>query len=182
MKIVGICGEPATGKSTLMRALLGRMDGEEQTWHPEKWGTLEYLQMGDFYVLGKYDEHPFDGTDRLSMAVINDAEAFLLKLIGTDAVILFEGDRLYCDRFIKFIVRNSQFMLIELVNSATESNQRRKERAGTGINQSETFLKSRRTKYRNLRTKFPFIRRALNCNLSDQATVLSTILDFIAPF
>ena len=67
MKIVGLCGMPATGKSTLMRSLIERLKGEGQIWHEEKSGTLEYLRMGDFYVLGKYDGQPFDGTDRLSM-------------------------------------------------------------------------------------------------------------------
>lgn len=173
--IIGVCGEPATGKTTLMRLLMDKLG---ENWTKERFGVLDHLKSGNIYVLGKYDGEDFDGTDKLSMSVINDAESFI-KSLPVDSIVLFEGDRLFCSRFINFIQQTGKTLLIQLINSSIEEQNRRSKREDNGINQSETFLKGRKTKYKNLRQEFPLIQPMNNDNLESRDLVVEKIIKFI---
>lgn len=166
MKIVGLCGEPGTGKTTVMRAV--RKHFNAKRWFEQKYGTLEYLEHYDSatYVLGKYTGDMFDGTDKLSMAVINDAEGFLKQEDAPHVRVLFEGDRLWCPRFVNFCVNelNAEFLFLRLYIDTPSLVKRHTERAAAGHRQDVKFITSRHTKYNNLTKAFPFIfaRRANN--------------------
>ena len=182
MKTIGICGVPATGKSTLMReVMLQLLTGTCNSWEKGRYGMLDYLQCENLYVLGKYEHSQFDGTDRLSMSVVGDAEAFLMARSEGD-VVMFEGDRLFCERFINQVVSAGEFMLIQLTGSNEEIHARWKQRYHEGIQQSESFIKGRITKYKNLRKKFPFIKCMNNNNDADMEGIIEQIIDFVAPF
>ena len=98
MKLVGVIGEPATGKTALMRTVLSKLPNRYTKF---KYGLLRGRSYADgLYVLGIYNEgEPFAGTDRLSMAVQPYAIKFL-KAIEPDATIVFEGDRLTREGFL----------------------------------------------------------------------------------
>jgi len=174
MKIVGICGEPSTGKTSLMRKLMAELSVE---WVHDRFKTLDYLHNEKHVVLGKYAGEYFDGTDSLSMAVINDAEEFLLQ---PREVILFEGDRLFCQRFLQACLRATKMCrFVQLTYSSDTFLVRREDRAMRGIKQADSFIKGRRTKYGNLRKDFPFIEVMSNDNLTDQQAIVKNLIDWI---
>ena len=146
MKVTMILGEPAVGKSTMMRKFLGYFDPTfvkkipYVTWHES--------QDGKVIVLGDYSNegHPYPGTDRLSMAcqprVIE--LIFTWKSEGKDAV-LFEGDRLGNDSMIKSLQYcGVDFQVVALTNNQLP------ERQAARTAQSNSFKSSRRTKLRNM--------------------------------
>jgi hypothetical protein len=176
MKILGICGEPSTGKTSLMRKLMAELSVE---WVHDRFKTLDYLHDERHVVLGKYAGEYFDGTDSLSMAVVVDAEAFLTTL-STDSVVLFEGDRLFCSRFLLACLRATKACrFVQLSYSSDTFLARRAERVKNGIVQAETFIKSRRTKYNNLRIAFPLIDVMMNNNLDDQKKIVNNLIEWI---
>lgn len=170
-KIVAIGGEPGTGKTTLMRKF---MEGYEWTSvEVEKLVSAMYCEQLDLYVLGKYEENEvFAGTDRLSMAVQPNAVKFVNE---TKSNIIFEGDRVFNQSFLEFLVGQPSTSVDIVYLTASESvlHHRYNER---GSNQSETFLRGRKTKYQNLLTNFelmPHTRVFVNESVEDQTAVLT---------
>lgn len=151
--IFGIGGQPATGKTTIMRVIIDTLD--------EKFGKhilVESVKLvngllwpsAHTYIIGKYvDGEVFAGTDKLSMAVQPAALEFI-KGLPEDAVVLFEGDRLFNQSFLESIVDlgdTYQLHGIVLTADHEEINRRHLVRKD---DQDEKFLKSRRTKYNNI--------------------------------
>ena len=158
IKIVGICGIPGTGKTTIIRGILERLG--KVTTEVHKYHTLQYLWFPELStaVLGIYKGDPFDGTDKLSMAVINDAEDWLRT---TEAKrIIFEGDRLFCDRWMLALRKEvplQNLMLLKLWVDKREIADRWEIRSCKGLKQSNQFLRGRITKYKNLQHNHPYI-------------------------
>jgi thymidylate kinase len=176
MKIVGICGEPGTGKTSLMRALMNELANH---WSQGRYGTMDF-NLGDnkYIVVGKYTGQYFDGTDALSMSVINDAEAFLRQT--QSSVVLFEGDRLFCQRFLLDCLNKTKTCkFIQLFWDVKTCTARREQRLREGINQPMSFLSSRRSKYNNLRKQFPLIEVRMNRDYAEQAALLEEIIRWI---
>lgn len=147
--VIGIGGEPATGKSTLMKHVLRRCG----TFEPFDWGLLE----GQLYheeqlaVLGRYGQDEREGTDTLSMAVTDDAEDFLDHAARNPQdrpfhTVLYEGDRLWSDRFVEHVqsLPGTRFRGY-ILDAPVEDLEIRHEQRGD--DQDETWLKGRRTKY-----------------------------------
>lgn len=142
MKICLIGGVPAVGKSTLVRKFFN---------HYLSWQDFKYKKLYGHYnseinllILGIYNQNVFSGTDRLSMAVQPDFNAFLQK--NNKYNILFEGDRLFNNKTLQNIPTKYEQHIIILQSKFTE--QRHKER---NDNQTEKFLKGRETKIKNLK-------------------------------
>lgn len=143
--IIGLGGAPATGKSLIVRTVLKRHDPRSNL-SLYKQGTLFFHKSEPLYVLGKYrDGDEFPGTDRLSMAVVGDAERFLHSL-PQSSVVLFEGDRLFCNRFLDACREAGDRCLFMVLCVSGEEFRKRHERR----DQRETFVKGRLTKYRNI--------------------------------
>lgn len=150
IQVLGIGGEPATGKSSLMKQIMSYL-GEGQTF---SFGKLKGIQFDEprVFVFGVYDDGVFSGTDRLSMDVIIDSKAFL-EAITKDPkwfgwTVLFEGDRLFNKTFLTFcagLAEQCHFFVLEVQES--EKARRHKFREDT---QNETWLKGRATKIRNI--------------------------------
>jgi energy-coupling factor transporter ATP-binding protein EcfA2 len=141
-----IFGQPGSGKSTLVQALVG-----ETLAMPTRVGGLDlidYLGSGVMEI-GK-DRDRFRGTDALAMNVINTASAVLPQLYeSTD--LLAEGDRLAVDRFFRE-VRDTGYglELIYLDTPNEEAAARRAQRAGQGKKQDQTWVQGRITKAQRL--------------------------------
>jgi hypothetical protein len=146
--LIGIIGEPATGKTAVMRAVLERLPG-----HPTrfKFGLLRGRSYrNDLYVLGIYrDGELFAGTDRLSMAVQPYAVKFL-KVIKPGSIVMFEGDRLTREGFLMAVPYDA-LRLFLLVASEAEKARRHVARHDT---QPEQFHRSRRTLIERMRARF----------------------------
>ena len=143
--IIAVGGEPATGKTTLMWRIIDSVT-DWQKIEPKKTLSAIRSESLNLTILGKYDRsEQFAGTDRLSMSVQPAATEFIKEATGN---ILFEGDRLFNRKFIDAIIScNCSFSLIYIEASRDELHNRHVDRKDT---QTETFLKSRQTKYSNI--------------------------------
>lgn len=152
MRLIGLFGGPATGKSTVMKRFIETLRPGISLKHGK---TLYYTMHGDLAVLGIYDKtHEFPGTDRLSMAVLGDACHFVQKATGLKIrTVVFEGDRLSNARFLKYAEKAGfDLRLIELCpNPETLMNRRSHRRQDPG------WVSGRDTKMANLKIRFPML-------------------------
>jgi hypothetical protein len=93
----------------------------------------------------------------------------------TKSNIIFEGDRIFNQSFLEFLVEQPDTEVDIIYLQACDASL--KERyAQRGSNQSETFLRGRRTKYQNLLTNFILMGHTSvfsNENTEDQNVVLT---------
>ncbi len=155
-KIVALGGEPATGKTTVVRKLIEEL---------EKRGTFQKFDYGllrghshaaeKIVILGIYSPtETFAGTDRLSMAVMKDAVSFLSRARGLglkDYSIVFEGDRLFSSAFLSQckLVAPTDIMIVK-----ADSKTLARRHAHRGDSQTDAWLRSRTTKIDNIAKSF----------------------------
>ena len=144
-KCVAIGGQPATGKTTLVKDILKKF-----TYQNFKYGLLRghFIKEKNLVIMGIYNEEVFCGTDKLSMAVNKD---FLKYIKLNKRNILFEGDRLFSLNNIEYIKQIYDTKIILLENDENTLNNRHKERNDS---QSDKFLKGRKTKIKNISNHF----------------------------
>lgn len=160
-RAVYLAGEPATGKTTLARQVMRNL-GEGERF---KYGLLRGIHYeSGVWVFGIYDGTTFEGTDRLSMAVIDDAIEFLSLISAADSLFL-EGDRLLNARFLKALLGAFQCRFFMIKADGAVKAQRHIRRADK---QSETFLKSRQTKCLNIEQAFPGNFQSLKNDTKDE--------------
>ena len=176
MRIFAIGGEPGSGKTTLMREIIKQFKVEPKY---DSFKLVPYLQKDNIYILGKYEEgEVFSGTDRMSMAVQPEAIKFLSTL-PTNAIVLYEGDRLFTASFLEHCLEKYDLKIIYLSTEKTVRNERYKER---GSNQNETWLQGRETKISNIMTNMTLmfnIYKYPNNNIEDQKYILETIYNMV---
>ena len=175
MKVVAIGGEPGTGKTTMMFALIDSLD--------EKFGKASIEQpvklvpclvwdhpglRGPVYILGKYEEgDAFQGTDRMSMSCQPAAVEFL-KQVDRSAIVLFEGDRLFNQSFLEAAAEISDCLEIIILAATDPILKARYERRGS--DQSATFIKGRKTKIMNIKMNMslsPLVTEVRNHGIND---------------
>lgn len=149
MRILFIIGDPGCGKSSLVLKMLQSFG----SYTAHRYGLLDYMEFSDVIVLGKYNSGDlFGGTDKLSNAVIDDAERFLEV---NRKLILLEGDRLANTRFIDRCKALGELRLVTLKLNAALLQERREARAFEyGKTQNPTWLAGRESKVRNLQRLF----------------------------
>lgn len=178
MKIYVVGGEPATGKTYLTRALVGQV----QDFHLAKFGLLRLMHSPEhkFYLLGIYDfakRHPFDGTDRLSMAVIKDAKTFLRWLAAHDpeGVVFCEGDRLFCREYLRACeaAAGPENLHIYVLVCSEETRKTRHGERKDGQNQA--WLRGRHTKIQHILETYPAAVQLRNDDAADFQTNLGLL-------
>jgi uridine kinase len=176
MKVVAIGGNPGSGKTTLMKRILNHYQLEPKY---ESYKLVPYLQKGNVYVLGKYEDgEVFAGTDRMSMAVQPEAIKFLSTL-SANSVVLYEGDRLFTASFLEDCVDKYDLSIIHLATTEDVREERYKER---GSNQNETWLAGRESKINNILRNLNLmmiIESYQNNNREEQEKVFNAIVELI---
>jgi hypothetical protein len=163
-KIIAIGGEPATGKSSLMKSVI------KELGHPvfpnDKFFDLPCIRYGftpEIIILGIYDDSVFSGTDRYAMNIQPVAEKMIDNVASTgdrNFVILFEGDRLFNE---KFLVKITSYPSIVLKTFVLKCSQEQKAaRHATRDNQNESWLAGRATKVQTILTHNRFLNNRYN--------------------
>ncbi len=173
MIVIGIGGEPATGKSTVMKKVISHLgDGLFL-----KSGTVSYTLHNKYnaIVLGYYEMGSvFGGTDRLPMNVQPLAQEFVKKVnegLDKNVVVLFEGDRLFNSSFLTYLQSlgsRNLFIVINSDESAKESRHAERD------NQNKTWLKGRVTKIANIVKAYPVVQ--LNNNKEQDVDNIATFV------
>lgn len=164
LTIIG--GLPVSGKTTIMKQIREQLGQGVK----RQYGLLRYETYPDHVVLGIYDDSTFAGTDKLSMAVMEDTLLFLKE--NTKKVLL-EGDRLFTSKFITATqdLGYNVNILICVVDNLNEILHRYKKR---GQMQNQKFLKGRHTKIQNIQKAFPH--KIINTNEPVPEPIICNIL------
>ena len=174
MKIIAIGGEPGSGKTTLMKKIIEVFEVEPKY---KEFKLVPYLQKDNIYILGKYEQgEVFSGTDRMSMAVQPEAIKFLATL-PSNAIVLYEGDRLFTASFLEHCIENYELDIIYLSTDKSVRQERYKER---GSEQNETWLQGRETKIANILTNMVLMFNVSsypNNNMDEQKHVFDSIIN-----
>lgn len=154
MKIVGLIGEPASGKSTVFRKLLAGFGAGEI----KKEGLVAYTEYPDDKVIvaGIYDEQVFSGTDRLSKGCGPKYREWLTAKCADDAysnwVFYWEGERFSNSKFFDFFRDECDDVTIYYLTADEET---LNERNANRSNQNPSWRKGMATRMRNLRENYP---------------------------
>jgi hypothetical protein len=188
IQVIGFGGEPATGKTHLMRSILAELSPPEllrkRHW---KLGLLvgsEHTKQ-KVHVLGDYRDpvHPYNGTDRLSMAVSPAAVTWLLWLNRTALfngwTVLLEGDRLFNGKLMVSLERALAETTWILLTASEGMKLAR--RGGREDTKPEGFLKGRRTKLANLAKDFK-LRTLVHHEPEDTRAITTMVVDRIRDF
>jgi len=174
MKVIAIGGNPGSGKSTLMKRLIEHYSPEKKY---NEFKLVPYLQSNNIFILGKYDDgEVFSGTDKMSMAVQPEAIKFLATL-PEDAVVIYEGDRLFTSTFLEDCTEKYDLKIIHLMTDADVRQERYKER---GSEQNETWLRGRESKINNILNNMLlmfYVEPFNNNNIEDQDVIYNHIID-----
>lgn len=172
MRIIAIGGEPGSGKSTLMKRIINEFEMEPKY---QEYKLVPYLQRGNIYILGKYEEgEVFSGTDRMSMAVQPEAIKFL-NTLSDDSIVIYEGDRLFTTSFLEYCMEHYDLKIVYLETEREVRDKRCEER---GSDQNEQWLQGRETKILNILSNMFLmlnVSRYQNNNLKDQEVVFEAI-------
>ncbi|MEK9767827.1 MAG: hypothetical protein VW683_02800 [Betaproteobacteria bacterium] len=175
LKCVAIGGEPATGKTTLMKTFLEMVKPEDRL----KFGLVRghLSRTLNLAVLGLYgDGKTFEGTDMLSMAVNPHFVKYIEK---NNRNIAFEGDRLFTVSNLEKLDKKYDLRLIILQQDEKELEKRHKKRNDT---QTEKFLKGRKTKISNILSAFQGKTELFKLNeINDTFNLAEELLEWLKP-
>ena len=148
LKVTAIGGEPATGKSYIMKKLIEKTSLKEKF----EWGKLVRGVKNDVIsVLGIYQdaEDIFPGTDKLSMAVQPEGIQYIKLEAAQNNLqhIIFEGDRLFKSSLFDIVKNDVDFRIVVIKCDDNIKHQRHKQR---NDEQNEKWLNSRKTAVNNI--------------------------------
>ena len=147
--IVLIGGAPCSGKSTIMKNLIGKLGSVE---YIEPIPLFKCQKHEDILVVGTYPQNEtFGGTDRLSYGTINKFRDFIEQEYPKHRHIIVEGDRFFRAKDIEWVIENYVARVFILTVNPEEEKRRHLERQDT---QTEKWLQGRRTQIKNLLTNF----------------------------
>ena len=129
--LIGMCG---TGKTWVMEKLIQYY----VLSHRKKIGKIYYHTDNRIIAVGKYDGSMYQGSDKLSMSVMTDIDAFLEHTKGK--IIILEGDRFTNGKFID----KAKPIIIKITDDGLLGRLRRNSK------QSDRHLKSIQTRVNNI--------------------------------
>lgn len=143
-KSIGLIGEPAVGKTTVMRKVIDGLQFKPYKLDLAKWMECEEQKL---VLMGSYSGHTFDGTDRLGFGCYSDLETMLQYFQQSATLstynILWEGDRLTRRRwFDALALHGYELKLFHLRADLDTVNERRRRR---GAATKTPWIKSRKS-------------------------------------
>mgnify|MGYP003674441977 CR=1 FL=1 len=139
--IIGNCG---VGKTWVMKNLIKQHNVNKLG----KIGKFKFHYNDKLMVIGKYDNSTFEGSDKLSMAVMSDISFFRDWSVAKDGFTIAEGDRFMNKRYID----NMQPIIIQIKGSGEEG------RILRGSKQTERHLKAINTRVSNIAKEFGIVK------------------------
>jgi hypothetical protein len=130
--LIGMCG---SGKTWVMEQLIQYY----VLSHKRKAGKIYYHTDNRIVVLGKYDGSMYQGSDKLSMSVMTDVDAFLSW--NKTNIVIAEGDRFTNGKFIG----KANPIVIKITDDGVVGRLKR------NSSQSERHLKSMYTRVNNIK-------------------------------
>jgi hypothetical protein len=190
-KIIAIGGEPGTGKTTLVKRVIDHYGYE--SFKQFTYGLLRGYTRDHLIILGVYPVAPGTregaigpwGTDRLSTNVLDDAKRFVenLKAIRPEThretVILWEGDRLFTQHFLK-PCRDHADDLIILVMTATKETRLARGGSRGPYSKSSEWLRAKASKVWGAARAFG-ARTLINETWADHDENYSRLLKYLGP-
>jgi len=155
MKIVGLCGEPASGKSTIMRAFISNL---KDTGAVKKEGLVAYTEFAEDKVIvaGIYDDAVFSGTDRTAKSCGPKYREWLdAKNADPEYdswTFYWEGERFSNSKFFDFFYDRCSHVTTYFLEADPELLD---ERNASRSNQNPSWRKGMATRMRNLREGYP---------------------------
>lgn len=155
MKIIGLIGEPAAGKSTIMRAFTTTLKGEGTV---KKEGLVVYTEYPEdkVFVAGIYDEAVFSGTDRTAKSCGPKYREWLSNKKSDpyyeDWSFFWEGERFSNSKFFDFFFNECSEVSVYYLEA---DEQTLSERNAARSNQNASWRKGMATRMRNLRELYP---------------------------
>ena len=149
-----LCGEPAAGKSTVMKNFIATLG----SYSIQKQGLVTYTLFHDDNVIiaGIYDEQVFSGTDRLSKSAGPAYRKWLATMNANpewdDWSFFAEGERFSNSKFFDFFRDECSDVTIYYLNADEET---LNERNANRSNQNPSWRKGMATRMRNLREGYP---------------------------
>lgn len=172
MKVLGIGGDMASGKSYLVRQLLGptRKRGAFKNI------VFEYNPARRLFAIGKYDKSRYPGTDFMYHPQLeSNVFDFLLWVEAThpDSLVVFEGDRVYKDVVIERIRPRFDCTFIMLTVTEETCFLRHMKRQD---NQQMKQIRLKERRNQNMLKRHPFITPMANNTPDDYKTIVQFIL------
>tara|TARA_R110000744_G_scaffold97776_1_gene188936 strand:+ start:202 stop:666 length:465 start_codon:yes stop_codon:yes gene_type:complete len=133
--IILIVGECGVGKTWIMKQFIKKSKGY-------KLGLYYFNETDKYIVVGKYDNSTFEGSDKLSMAVMKDLDKMISYINNSSKIAIFEGDRFMNSNFIK----KAKPYIIKIKGNGTAGRLKR------GSNQTERQLKTIKTRVKNIQS------------------------------
>lgn len=138
--VVGACG---VGKTWVMKSLIKALGVSKV--YSYKTGLYQYLKSKGVIILGKYDDSIYEGSDRLSMAVMTDNEK-IRPIFESVNFVIGEGDRFTNSSFIQ----DFHPTILKILGDGRDGRIKR------GSGQSERHLKSIATRVSNVEADVEF--------------------------
>lgn len=155
MKVIVIGGFPGSGKSVIMRGVIASLEQKGQVFKVQSKGSVRYMSSKDYIILGTYEpDEKFPGTDRYPMNIQPAAQTFLLEAnkMYPNKTIIFEGDRLFNDKMLKFLKDNEFETVVCIVSTRRDLlEQRRNQRS----EQNPSWRKGRESKVERMAIMYP---------------------------
>ncbi len=158
MKIVGIIGEPAVGKTTFMKKIISKLGkGKIVAEGPVKYHKFEKKNI---IVIGLYDKEDqvFCGLDKLWKGIGPTFRAWLSEKAKKDLkgwTLLWEGERFSNNPMLSFMYKLVPDTKIYLMIASPETLAQR--HALRKDSQSSSWLKGMKTRMENIRKTYPVI-------------------------
>lgn len=187
MKVIVIGGYPGSGKSTIVRGVIKELEEEGQKFQVKKKGIITWMrnENNDIIILGSYaPDEQFPGTDRLPLNVQPEAMKFIKEISiqeegqhGKEKVVLFEGDRLFNDRMLTFLVENNFNLVLCITFTARNLLEVRRSKRSE---QNESWRKGRETKVDRIAMTRPVHHHLQNNTKEDQEQSITELVQEIS--